>query len=185
MLINKRRFSAEHFIDSFGGGIRWSGTRRVAVSLLRNPLRLCGLSLAPPSRCHLPVELHRLVPGHTQRLPSMAGEVSCQQNDLSYMKRIMRHLAVYNLHGRLGVRREWLPSAPSLPPKVTPEQRSSWSRGREEQRVARGNLLHRPLGKLLRLMEQFQASSRYEVVKCIAMPLVYSELICSKSIHGG
>jgi hypothetical protein len=32
----------------------------------------------------------------------MAGEVSCQQNDLSYIKRIMRHLAVYSLHDRVG-----------------------------------------------------------------------------------
>jgi hypothetical protein len=32
----------------------------------------------------------------------MAGEVSCQQNDLSGMKRIMRHPAVYSLHDRVG-----------------------------------------------------------------------------------
>jgi hypothetical protein len=28
----------------------------------------------------------------------MAGEVSRQQNDLAYMKRMMRHLPVYSLH---------------------------------------------------------------------------------------
>ena len=32
----------------------------------------------------------------------MAGEVSRQQNDLSHMKRIMRYLAVYSLHDRVG-----------------------------------------------------------------------------------
>jgi hypothetical protein len=32
----------------------------------------------------------------------MACEVSRQQNNLSHMKRIMRHLAVYSLHNRVG-----------------------------------------------------------------------------------
>ena len=53
---------------------------------LSNTLRFCSLSLASLSRCHLPVEFHRLIPGHAQRLPSMACEVSRQQNNLSHMK---------------------------------------------------------------------------------------------------
>ena len=100
MLILKRRFSAEHYIDSFGGGIRCSGTRRVAVRFC-NMLIFCSLPLASLSGCHLLVECHRLIPGYAQRFPSRAGEVPCQQDDLPHMKPIMRYLAVDSLHDRV------------------------------------------------------------------------------------
>jgi hypothetical protein len=65
-------------------------------------LRFCSLSLASLSRYDLPVEVHGLIPGHAQRSPPRAGEVPCQQDDLSHMKPIMRHLAVDSLYDRVG-----------------------------------------------------------------------------------